>query len=92
MSKFFGVPSIYGRWSHLCDTAIIFFGCKSITPGCLRPYPDMRDMYMSMLMGAWQSLVRNDREMVENEQELSENRTPGVRRGVSFLLWKVSVM
>jgi hypothetical protein len=88
----FSVPSNYGRWSHLCDTARVFFGVSLLCPGCRKPYPDRRDMCVSMLIDALQSLGQNERETAENGQELSEDGTPGARRGASFPLWKVGVM
>jgi hypothetical protein len=70
------LPIMEGR-SHLCDTAKSSLGISLLRPGCLRPYPDRRDMCVSMLIDAWQSLGQNERETDENGQELSENGTPG---------------
>jgi hypothetical protein len=78
----FSVPSNYGRRSHLCDAANSL-GVSLLCPSCWQPYPDMRDMCVSMLIDALRSSGQNERETGENGRELSENRTPGSFEAVS---------
>jgi hypothetical protein len=70
--------------SHTCVTQPeSSLGISLLHPGCRKPYPDRRDMCVSISIDALRSLGQNKQGMAENGQELSENRTQRIAVQVS---------